>query len=420
MRKISNDGYTKILNDELSVAIGCTEPIALAYGAAYAKKSLGVMPHQCIVRCSGNIIKNVKSVTIPQTNGLKGIEVAILAGALVGDPDLKLEVLSKLSIDQIEEIKNNIQIVKVLNLKSIHTLHIIIEMYSEKESVIVEIIGEHTNITKVVKNGKVILKNKENLYIENDNERENMNIIDILEYARNIDLQDVSDVLELQIKYNMAIANEGIINNWGARVGKNILSFEGHSIEGKIKAFAAAGSDARMNGCSMPVVINSGSGNQGLTVSIPVIIYASYIGASHEELLRALIVANLCAIHQKTSIGKLSAFCGVVSAATAGIVGIAYLDRVDYKCMARTIINSLANVGGMVCDGAKSSCAAKIVSALTSAMLAYEMAKNNCEFLEGEGIVSNDVEKMIKNIGKIAREGMKSTDQEILNIMINT
>ena len=412
--------YTKFLHEELVPAMGCTEPIAIAYGAAYARKVLGKPAERYEVECSGNIIKNVKAVTVPQTGGMKGIEAAVLAGAIGGDADRELEVLSTVNQADLCEIRRGLEerVVAVKPLDSTHTLHIIIHAFAGGDSACVEIIDTHNNVGKVVKNGQVIHQRVEIAAQDDISERRTLNMEDILEYADRVDLTLVRDVLERQINYNSAISREGLGGKWGAAVGKTLLDTCGAGIRVRAEAAAAAGSDARMSGCAMPVVINSGSGNQGMTVSMPVITYAKELGVSHEKLLRALCVANLVAIHQKTDIGRLSAFCGAVSAATGAAAGIAYMEGASYAVIAQTVVNSLANVGGMVCDGAKPSCAAKIVSALESAFLGYELAKRGRGFYDGEGIVKADVEATIASVGRMASVGMRSTDREILNIMI--
>lgn len=414
---------THILHEELRVAMGCTEPIALAYGAAYVRRIMGRMPRRFTVKCSGNIIKNVKAVTVPNTGGLKGIETAVLAGAVSGRNDLELEVLSVLDNAQREELHRLMakHMVDVELLESDHPLHIIIEAYHNADAASVEIIDSHTGLGDIVHNGQILHRRQQGLAQQKneDESRRQLSVNAILEYADTVNLTDVQEELEQQIACNSAISREGLENPWGECVGKTLYSIDKEDIKNRILAVAAAGSDARMNGCALPVVINSGSGNQGMTASLPVIEYAKSIEASHEELLRALCVSNLVSIHQKTDIGKLSAYCGVVCAATGSVAGIAYLDDQPYQIIENTIINSICSVGGMVCDGAKSSCAAKITSALNSALLAYEMAKKGHVFRPGEGLVKEDVEKTIASVGRMAAKGMKCTDNEILNIMID-
>lgn len=417
---LKSNTYTKILHEELKIAMGCTEPIAISYGAAYARKILGRMPERFEVLCSSSIIKNASAAVIPNTNGLKGIEAATIVGAMFGDPDKKLETLANINNIDIEKIKDTLKlgIVKVKLLESKYSLHIIVNVFSDNESASVELFGKHTNIGEVVHNGEIVQKRMESQLEEEHLERQVLNIKDILKYADTVELDDIRELLEKQIEYNHSISKEGLSNVWGANVGKTMLCYGCDSVWTRAKAAAAAASDARMNGCALPVIINSGSGNQGITASLPVIIYARENDISHDKLLRALCVSNLTAIHQKTDIGSLSAFCGVVCAATGAMAGIAYLEGAAYEVIYQAIINSLANVGGMICDGAKSSCAGKIVSSLESAFLGYELAKNKRGFLPGEGIVKEDVEKTIASIGRLAKKGMYSTDIEILNIMI--
>lgn len=413
--------YTSILKEELLPALGCTEPIALAYGAAYARRLLGKAPTAYRVQCSGNMIKNTKAVTVPQTEGMRGIETAVLSGAIGGDPDRKLEVLTSVTPAHLVEVRKALEagIVTVEPLDTTHTLHIIVRVEADGEYASVEIIDTHTGLGNVEKNGEMLHRRQAGGGGEAHTDRSTLSVESILDYAASVELEEVREVLERQIAYNSAISEEGLTNDWGASVGKTLLEYSGEDIRTRLKAAAAAGSDARMNGCTLPVIINSGSGNQGITVSMPVILYAKHIGAGQEKLLRALCVSNLMAIHQKTGIGRLSAFCGAVSAATGAAVGIAWLDGAGYDVIAQTITNSLGNVGGMVCDGAKSSCAAKIASALESALLGYEMAKEERGFTDGEGIVKSNVEETIASVGRMAAVGMRSTDQEILHIMVD-
>ena len=411
-------GYTEILKQELKAALGCTEPISIAYGAAYARKLLGDMPEACEIFCSGNIIKNVKAVTVPGTGGLKGIETAVLAGAISNKPELGMEVLSGMTEKDREELRHllNSNMVKVRALDTDHALHFILKMRAGEENVSLEIIDSHMQIGEVTKNG---IRYKEADKKENqiNEEKIKLSLKKILVYAQEVDLEDIRIPLERQISCNMAIAREGLKNSWGAGVGR-VLSKRGMDIYTHMCAAAAAGSDARMNGCPLPVVINSGSGNQGLTVSVPVVLYAQYCSYNKDRLLRALCVSNLTAIHQKERIGKLSAFCGATSAAAGAACGVAYLDGAEFSVIEQTLVNAVTNVGGMVCDGAKSSCAAKISTALYSALLGYELAKQEKGFRPGEGIVGKTAEATIANIGRMAAQGMKSTDKEILQIML--
>ena len=420
LKKSDMDLYTRILHEELRVAMGCTEPIAIAYAAAYACDILGGFPEKIEVHCSGNIIKNVKAVTVPNTGGLKGIEAAALAGAISGRPDLELEILSVLTEEDQQELRRRIdeKMTTVRLLESSHALHIILLATLHENEVSVEIIDSHTCIGDVVHNGKILhRRNVEEMQAVE--KRCRMEVQSILEYAAQVPLEDVQDLLTRQIENNCAISEEGLKNPWGECVGMTMCAAEPDNWKTRIIAATAAGSDARMNGCALPVVINSGSGNQGMTASLPVIEHAKSINATREQLLRALCVSNLVSIHQKTGIGRLSAFCGVVCAATGAMAGMAFLDGQPRKVIENAIVNSIANIGGMVCDGAKSSCAAKIASALQCALLGYEMAKRDRVFRPGEGLVKSDVEKTIESIGKMAAEGMAATDNIILNIMIS-
>ena len=420
MEKDKIKSYIAILEKELLPAMGCTEPIALAYAVAYARKLLGKMPSEIIVKCSGNIIKNTMAVTVPSTGGLRGIKAAALAGAIGGNADKQLEVLTSVTDEDRKEIKRLVDtdLVKVEALDSKHALHIIAEVKDNDEYAIVELIDTHTNFGHVEVNGKILNEKKEEELQNLLEDEASLTIKDIIEFANEVNLDDVKAVLKRQIEYNSNISHEGLTNDWGASVGKTLLSY-GDDIYTKIKAAAAAGSDARMSGCLLPVVINCGSGNQGITVTMPIVTYAKHIGASAEKTLRALCLADLCAVHQKSGIGRLSAFCGALCAATAAACGIAYLDDASYEIISQTIVNSLANVGGMVCDGAKASCAAKIASSLDCALLAYEMAKRDHGFKNGEGIVKADVEKTIASVGRMASQGMRLTDREILDIMLD-
>jgi L-cysteine desulfidase len=412
--------YTAILKEELKTAMGCTEPIAIAYCAAYARKLLGNMPESCEIYCSGNIIKNVKAVTVPQTGGLKGIEAAAWAGIIGGDSERQLEVLMTVSDTDRDEIRkmmgSGIMHVKILD--SEHPLHIIVNLKAGTDTVSVEIIDSHTGLGNVVKNKEMLHKRETLMKKQAELDYNLLDIKEIMEYADTVDLKDIESILQNQIEKNYSIAQEGLKNEWGAAVGKTILNSENNGIQTMAKAMAAAGSDARMNGCSMPVVINSGSGNQGLTASLPVIVCAKSSKTDTAKLMRALCVSNLVAIHLKSPIGKLSAYCGAVCAAAGAVSGIAYLQGASREVIEQTIVNTISNVGGMVCDGAKSSCAGKIATALECAFLGYELAKRDHGFYNGEGIVKENVEKTIASVGRMARDGMHETDKEILKIMV--
>lgn len=413
--------YVQTLKEELVPAMGCTEPIALAYGAARAREVLGEMPDRVVVGASGSIIKNVKSVIVPNTDHLKGIPAAAAAGIVAGDADKKLEVIASVSSEQTAQMKEFMEQVPITveHIDNGITFDIVITLYKGVSYARVRIANYHTNIVLVEKNGEILEKKPVAGESEDGlTDRSLLNMKDILDFARTVDIEDVREVLERQIDYNWAIAEEGIRGNYGANIGSVLLDMEGESVRVRAKAMAAAGSDARMNGCELPVIINSGSGNQGITASVPVIVYAKDMKVSHETLLRALTLSNLTAIHQKTAIGRLSAYCGAVSAGAGAGAGIAYLHGGDYKEIVHTVVNALAIVSGIVCDGAKASCAAKIASAVDACILGYQMYIRGQQFYGGDGIVTKGVEETLKNVGRLGKEGMKATNEEIIRIMI--
>lgn len=420
MNQQQYDNYVKILHSELIPAMGCTEPIAVAFAAAKARNVLGCMPETIIAICSGNIIKNVKSVIVPNSGGQRGIEAAAVLGAVAGKSDLGLQVISQVTPEQSAEAKILLSkgMCTCKLAEGVDNLYIHIIASAGANSAEVEIRTKHDHISRIIKNSTVLLESPD-IQTEVSGDKSQLNVKDILDFANTVELEDVQTVLEMQIKCNSAISEEGLTNTWGAAVGQTILEDEGSSTLQKARAAAAAGSDARMNGCALPVVINSGSGNQGITCCMPIVVYAKELGSSHEQLLRALTLANLVAIHQKRYIGNLSAYCGAVSAATGAACGIAYLQGADYDLIGTTIINSIGTTGGIICDGAKSSCAAKISAAVEAAVLGYGMARRGRRFEFGEGIVDGDYEQTIRNIGCIGREGMKTTDVTILNLMIS-
>lgn len=414
--------YVDILKEELKPAMGCTEPIAIAYAASIAKKYLNDEIDKIEVFVSGNIVKNVKSVVVPNTNGLRGIEAACAIGACAGDSTKELECISHVSENDILECrklldKNNI---KVALSNSDYVFDINIIMYGKNNISEVRIVDYHTNVVLIKHNENIILKKKETGVKESDlTDRSLLNVNDIYEFIEQIDADILKEILSNQIKYNMDIANEGLKNPYGANIGKTILASEGNSVKAKAKAYAAAGSDARMNGCSMPVVINSGSGNQGMTCSIPVIVYARELNVSEDKMLRALALSNLLTTHIKTDIGRLSAYCGAIAAGCAAGAAIAYLYGGGLKEINHTLVNALAIASGIICDGAKASCAAKIAIAVDAGILGYHMYVNGNQFKGGDGIVKKGVENTIHNIGKLASEGMVETDKEILKIMMD-
>ena len=421
--KIHDDqynAYCAILRKELIPATGCTEPIALAYCAAKARQTLGAMPHEVRVQASGNIIKNVKSVTVPNTSGLKGIEAAVAAGIVAGDAGRELEVIHFVSDAKRVEILRYMETtpIAVEPLESGALLDMIVTVRADGHEASVRIRHSHTHIASILMDGRTCYCSHEGVDEgENDVDYGLLTIRDICAFADCLRCEDVAEVLDRQIDYNTAIANEGLKNGWGAEIGGVLKSVYGDDVRVRAKAMAAAGSDARMSGCELPVVINSGSGNQGLTVSLPVIEYAQQLGADQETLYRALLISNLLSIHIKRHIGVLSAFCGAVSAAAGAGAAITFLYSGTYDQICMTIVNTLANVGGIVCDGAKSSCAAKIASSVDAALLGYQMIKNQQQFRGGDGIVAKGVENTIRNVGLLASQGMKQTDRVILNIM---
>lgn len=412
--------YVQILKEELVPAMGCTEPIALAYCAAKAREVLGELPDRCVVEASGNIVKNVKSVIVPNTGGLKGIEAAAAAGIVAGDAGRVLEVISEVTGEQKVRIKEYMEKaqIQVKPLETDEILDMIVTLYAADSYSKVRIANYHTNIVLIEKDGDKlyevgVMAAKEAQMAD----RSLLNVEDIYDFAKTVDLEDVREMIGRQIEYNSAISREGLEHDWGANIGSVLLKAYGDDIRVRARAVAAAGSDARMSGCEMPVIINSGSGNQGMTASLPVIAYARELGSSEEEMYRALVLSNLLTIHQKTGIGRLSAYCGAVSAGCGAGCGIAYLLGGDYKTIAHTLVNALAIVSGIICDGAKPSCAGKIAAAVDAGILGYQMYINGQQFKGGDGIISKGVENTIRNIGRLSKEGMKGTDKEIIQIM---
>lgn len=412
--------YVKILKEELIPAMGCTEPIAIAYLSSYAKDVLNDEPDQICIEVSGNVLKNVKSVIVPNTEKMKGIQVACAAGIVCGQASKKLEVIADVCCEDKRKIKEYVDThdIKVTLSDSPYIFDLMITLKKDKHYAKVRIVNYHTNIVYVEKDGEVILKNEINKIKEDICDKSCLNVETIIEFASNVVLEDVKECLDRQINFNMAIAEEGIKNDYGANIGSVLLKTYGNDVKIKAKAMAAAASDARMNGCELPVIIVSGSGNQGITASVPVITYAKELNYSDEDLYRALIVSNLVTIHQKSGIGRLSAFCGAVSAGVGSGAGIAYLETKDFKTVAHTIVNALGIVSGMVCDGAKASCAAKIQSAVDAGILGYHMYINHQEFKDGDGLIVKGVENTIRNISTLAKEGMKQTDKEIIRMMV--
>lgn len=432
MNEMLKAAYSRILKKELVAAMGCTEPIAIAYAAAKCREVLGVMPEKCHVRCSGNIVKNVMGVTVPNSGGLKGIDVAATLGVLGGDASRDLEVLQSVTQEHIDHAKELLakDFCTCALEQGVENLYILIRLTAAGEEAVVEIRNYHKNITRIEKNGAVLFRQESScteIVVKDDPDKALLNIAEILKFAEDPDEETLA-LMEHQLRYNLAIAREGMERRYGAQVGRTLLrgirSLNPDTARAAAKAYAAAGSDARMNGCAMPVVINSGSGNQGLTASLPVKIYADAYGIGKERMLRSLVVSNLIAIHQKQYIGSLSAYCGAVSAACGAGAAIAYLlgEKQSaaelYRQVANTITNTIATVGGMVCDGAKSSCAAKIATAVDCAITAYELSRYGNVFQPGEGLVMESVEDTIESVGRMGREGMHATDLEILQIML--
>ena len=412
--------YVQILTEELIPAMGCTEPIAIAYAAAKAREVLGALPTHMTVEVSGNIIKNVKSVVVPHTGGLRGIVSAAAAGAVAGDAGKELEVIFNVTDEQIESIKDYLQTasIEVRHADTPHIFDIMITAQHGADTSFVRIAEHHTNLVCVKKNGATLFEKQIRQKENGLTDRSFMTVESIIEFADCVDVRDVASVLERQIEYNMAIAEEGLKNPYGANIGKTLLKNHGSDLSYKMRAYAAAASDARMNGCEKPVIINSGSGNQGITTSVPVIVYAREKGLTHEELLKGLCVANLVTAHLKTGIGRLSAYCGAVSAGCGAAAGICYLQGGRFHAIAHTVVNALAMDSGIVCDGAKASCAAKISSAIDAGLLGLEMYHSGDQFYGGDGLVKKGVENTIATIGRLAQQGMGPTDKEIIRLMM--
>lgn len=423
MDKEKYSSYIAILREELVPALGCTEPIAIAFAAAKAREVLGHFPDKVIVMCSSNIIKNAKSVVVPNTGNLKGIKASALAGVIAGDASKEMQVLDGISQKDIEMMAEwmNTGMCEVEMLENDAGLHIVVQAYHKAEHASVEIAHTHTNITKIEKNGQVLFERElaKGNFNAQLSDRSVLTVKEIYEFAGTVNLGAIEELLDRQIEYNLAIANEGLTGKYGVNIGRMLLECLGDSVFTKIRAYAAAGSEARMTGCSLPVITNSGSGNQGMTASLPVIIYAREKGIEKDRMYRALILANLITIHQKTGLGRLSAYCGAVSAACGGGTGITYLEGGSLEQIERTITNILANVSGIVCDGAKTSCAAKIASSLDAAIMAHCLAMRNVSFEADTGIIKETVENTISAVGRLGREGMRETDVEVLKIMLD-
>ena len=420
--------YTSILREELLLAMGCTEPVAVAYAAAAARSLLppGTLPGSCELYVSGNIIKNVKSVIVPNTGGLHGLEAAAAVGIVGGDERAGLQVIARITPEQRAATRRLLESCRftVCPAQTDKIFYIEVRLHAGAHDACAVIEDFHTNLTRWERDRKAVpLPQKADAASAQPEapaltDRSRMSVEGILAFAAHADLDPLRDLLERQIACNMAIAEEGLRNPWGAQVGRTLLKAAPDDLYTRAAAAAAAGSDARMSGCELPVAIVSGSGNQGLTASVPVVVYAREKGLPHDTLLRALLVSNLITIHQKTGIGRLSAFCGATSAGVGAACGIAWLDGADYEVIAHTIVNALAILSGMVCDGAKASCAAKIATAVNNGLLGYRLYRDGLQFYGGDGIVTKGVENTIANVGRLARKGMRSTDCEILDIMV--
>ena len=415
--------YTDILKEELIPAMGCTEPIAIAYAASIISHALGKEPTKLTVGLSGNIIKNVKSVIVPMTGGMHGIDSAICAGVISASPDKRLEVLSALSSADVEKIRiyKESTPIEIYELETENAFEILIEGTYKDSVVSANLAKRHTNVIFVKKDGAFVTDKyvrEEDTVEKESTDRSSLNVKDIVEFADTVDLKELTPYLERQLYFNMEIAKKGIEEEWGASIGKTLYKMAGGDLRMLARAYAAAGSDARMSGCELPVCIISGSGNQGITASVPVLIYGEKMGVDRDTLLRALIVSDLITIHQKTGIGCLSAYCGAISAGCGCGCGIAYLNGGKYYEIAHTLVNSIAILSGTICDGAKSSCAAKIAMAVEAGILGYEMMKSGHQFYGGDGIITKGVENTIKNVSRLAQRGMSETDKEIIKIML--
>ena len=411
--------FVEILRQELVPAMGCTEPIAIAYCAARARAALGAVPDYILVEASGNIIKNVKSVIVPNTNGRRGIQAAAAIGVIAGDENRGLEVISQAAKEDVGRLGDYMEQtqIEVQASETEYILDICVIVKKDGHSAKVRAVNEHTNIILVEKDGQTLESKEVGEGQKNTLDYGALSVEKIYDFAVTACLEDVQPILDRQISYNTAISQEGLRSDYGANIGKVLMRAYGGDIRIRAKAAAAAGSDARMNGCEMPVVICSGSGNQGMTASLPVIEYAKELKCPQERLYRSLLISNLVTIHQKTGIGRLSAYCGAVSAGAGAGAGIAYLCGGDYEAVIHTVVNALAITSGIICDGAKSSCAGKIAVAVDSGILGYEMYLQGQQFYGGDGIICKGVENTIRNVGQLGRVGMFETDKEIIRMM---
>ena len=414
--------YLNILKEELVPAMGCTEPIAVAYAAARAAAVLGGLPDRVIIEASDNIVKNVKSVVVPNTGGLRGLTAAAAAGIAAGNADQMLEVIANVDAAGQERIRQFLRVcdIQVRPLATGILFDLKVTVFKGAASAMVQISHFHTNIVWIEKDGSIVYRNQDcdevNTTVLTD--RTLLTVKDIVDFAASVPLSDVADLLQKMIDLNMAIAEQGVAGNWGANIGAVLLDVWGDDVKIQAKALAAAGSDARMSGCELPVVIVSGSGNQGITASVPVVVFGRHLGVDRDTLFRALLVSCLVTIHQKTGIGRLSAYCGAVSAGVGAGAGITWLHGGRYREIAHTIVNALATVSGIICDGAKPSCAAKIAMSVEAGLLGFFMFRKGKQFYGGDGIVRKGVENTIANIGRLGRDGMRETDKEIIHMML--
>lgn len=411
--------YKLILEEELVLATGCTEPIAIAYCAAMLRKVLGALPERIVAQVSGNILKNVKSVVVPNTGGRRGIDAAVAVGAVAGDCEKQLQVIAGVREEDNAAITKYLEEAEIAVecLETQRMLDIRLVGTAGTHSAVVQVANNHTNIIYIEKDGEVLFEAPFSDSSENNlQDKSVLNMRDILTFIETVDIEAIRDVIARQIECNSAIAREGINHSWGANIGSAMLACA-HDWSTEVRAWAAAGSDARMNGCEMPVVICSGSGNQGITASVPVWRYGVLMGLGQEQIIRAVALSDLITIHQKTSIGRLSAYCGAVSAGVGAGCAIAWLRGADYEGICHTLQNAVVMISGCICDGAKASCASKIAMGVETGLLGFTMHLLGNNFQPGDGIVGADVEETIRNIGKIASEGMRETDRVILGIM---
>ena len=413
--------YVSILKEELLPAMGCTEPVAVAYAAAKARDVLGCFPERCELYVSGNIIKNVKSVVVPNTGGLKGLKAAAAAGIVAGKTELQMSVIAETDPEDIPKIQ------KYIDEHEIHierkeggsALYIEVILEGEGHSSKAVISDYHTNIVMLEKDGAVVFQKAPELRSSFASDHSLMSLESMWDFINTVETEDISDLLDSQINCNSAISKEGLEKPWGAQIGR-ILIKNANDTKTRAMARAAAGSDARMSGCEKPVVIVGGSGNQGLTVTMPVLEYAERLGSSRDKLYRALALANLMAVYLKKDIGRLSAYCTAVTAGVGAGCAVAYLDGGTLEAVRHTIVNDLAVLSGMFCDGAKPSCAAKVANSVGAGIMGYEMYKNGQSFNGGDGFLQSSADDTIDAVAEIAREAMTETDKKILDIMVSS